>query len=53
MLERELADIRIEYRHTDTPGYRDQLRDEEIILRFLAAKLCQLKHPATESLQSA
>lgn len=45
ILEREIADIRVECRHTDTPGYHDQLRNEEIVLRLLTAKLRQLRQP--------
>lgn len=42
LLEREIADIRVESRHTDTTAYHDQLRDEEMVLRLLAAKVRQL-----------
>lgn len=46
LLERELADIRVECRRTNTPSYHDQLRNEEIVLRLLTAKLRQLRQPA-------
>jgi hypothetical protein len=42
LLEREIGDVRVESRRTDTPTFHDQLRDEEALLRRLAAKLRQL-----------
>lgn len=39
LLEREVADIQVECRLTDTLAYHVQLREEEIVLRLLAAKV--------------
>jgi hypothetical protein len=45
LVERELADLRVECRRTDTPSFHDRLRDEETIFRLIAAKLRQLRSP--------
>jgi hypothetical protein len=45
LLDRELADLHVECRRTDTPAFHDQLRDEEMLLRALAAKVRQLRQP--------
>jgi hypothetical protein len=45
LLERELADLRVECRRTDTPAFHDQLRDEETVLRLIAAKVRRLQDP--------
>lgn len=46
LLEREIADIRVEIRRTSTPDYHDQLREEETLLRLLAVKLRRLHLPS-------
>lgn len=46
ILERELADLRVECRRTDAPAFHEQLREEEIVLRLLAAKVRRLRQPA-------
>lgn len=46
LLERELADLRVECRRTETPAFHERLRDEEAVLRLLAAKVRRLQPPA-------
>lgn len=39
ILDRELSELRVEVRRTDTPTYHDRLKDEERLLEALIEKL--------------
>lgn len=46
VLQKELEKTRVEYRHTDTPSYREVVKDEEQLLRGILQALADAQATA-------